>query len=208
MARECYRLAPAGSKVTFLTRTSSFLDAAAAIRPERKMAEASGDRSRFHGRPLSIRPFWSATYESIHMSVLNQACLSGRLVSKRGWSPRQYRVEMSVASPPFGRATQFCQHAFHRSVLLAAYLHGPMFPLDMPREFLIPQSLTKNSCVHSSFHCHFFRGYLSHVVMSSVRHANPSHRIASSGLEFCSQDNADVGFMISLMQTNLEPRKY
>ncbi|SRR6266567_6077902 len=24
---------------------------------------------------------------------------------------------------------------------------------------------------------------------------NPAHRIASSGLEFCSEDNADVGFM-------------
>ncbi len=44
--------------------------------------------------------------------------------------------------------------------------------------------------------------------MSSVPDVNPAHRIASSGLEFCSEDNADVGFMISLMPTNLEPRKY
>jgi hypothetical protein len=100
-------------------------------------------------------------------------------------------------SPPFGRTTQLYQHAFHRSVLLAAYLHVPVFPLDVPREFLIPQSLTKNSCVHCDFPCHFLRGYLSHVVMSSVPHVNPAHRIASSGLEFCIEDNADVGFMIS-----------
>ena len=44
--------------------------------------------------------------------------------------------------------------------------------------------------------------------MSSVRHVNPAHRIASSGLEFYSEDNADVGFMISSMPTNLELRKY
>src|SRR6266568_2219501 len=41
--------------------------------------------------------------------------------------------------------------------------------------------------------------------MSSMPHVNPAHRIASSGLEFCSEDNADVGFMISSMPTNLEP---
>jgi hypothetical protein len=43
--------------------------------------------------------------------------------------------------------------------------------------------------------------------MSSVPHVNPAHRIASSGLEFCREDNADVGFMISPMPTNLELRK-
>ena len=46
------------------------------------------------------------------------------------------------------------------------------------------------------------------ALMSSVPHVNPAHRIASSGFEFCSEDNADVGFTISLMPTNLEPRKY
>jgi len=164
MARECYRLAPAGSKVTFFDPASSFLGYSSRDSAVGKMAEVTGNRSRF-------------------------------------------RVEMSVALPPFGRTTQFCQHAFHRSVLLAAFLCGPMFPLDMPREFLIPQSLTKNSCIHSSFHCHFLRGYLSHFVMSSVPHADPSHRIASSGLEFCSEDNADVGFMISLMPTKSGAKK-
>jgi hypothetical protein len=43
--------------------------------------------------------------------------------------------------------------------------------------------------------------------MSSVPHVNPAHRIASSGLEFCNEDNADVGFMISSKPANLEPRK-
>src|SRR3984957_19005177 len=39
--------------------------------------------------------------------------------------------------------------------------------------------------------------------MSSVPHVNPAHRIASSGLEFCGEDNADVGFTISSMPTSL-----
>lgn len=44
--------------------------------------------------------------------------------------------------------------------------------------------------------------------MSSAPNVNPAPRIASSGLEFCSEDNADVGFMISSMPTKVEPRKY
>jgi hypothetical protein len=33
--------------------------------------------------------------------------------------------------------------------------------------------------------------------MSSVPHVSPAHRIASSGLEFWSEDNAGFEFMIS-----------
>jgi hypothetical protein len=46
------------------------------------------------------------------------------------------------------------------------------------------------------------------VLITTDIAADLAHRIASSGLGFCSEDKADVGFMISSMPTNLEPRKY